>query len=346
MCILFWYQNDGTNNPIKINSDPGVETSSKAGTEGANQNTPQESDKLQVNDPKSLLDLDSGSEMSQELEGLTPTQKLLHNFKLIIASNRDEFYDRATKPLHFWNDAACDIVAGKDMKAGGTWLGVSRKYKCASVILNKYSPDPEERPVSRGSIVVNNLRNHEKFNNKLKRECSEQKYSPFFLLNFDFAADLKTTYFVCDEKGELKESKIEGSGFCSHSNSEMEQKWMKTEKGGEKFEELVTETLNKTSDKSKLHKVKELKNSLLKLLQDTQRYEDSNLMKNYEKFIKEENPGDDPSFLSAVCVKSRSPVIKYGTRTNTILIVDKSNEIFFIQTDYLTNKEEFYRFSV
>ena len=66
---------------------------------------------------------------------------------------------------------------------------------------------------------------------------------------------------------------------------------MKTQKGGEKFEEIVTATLNKTSEKSKLHKVKELKNDLLKLLQDTQRYEDSELMKNYEQFIKVENPG-------------------------------------------------------
>ena len=71
MCILFWYQNDGTNNPIKINSDPdatGGEGSSKMQPEDVptvNPDTSQDADKLQVNDPKSLLDLDSASEMSQ-----------------------------------------------------------------------------------------------------------------------------------------------------------------------------------------------------------------------------------------------------------------------------------------
>ena len=126
----------------------------------------------------------------------------------------------------------------------------------------------------------------------------------------------------------------------------MEQKWTKTVKGGEIFEEIVIQTLNKTADRNKLHVIKELKTELMKMLQDTHRYEDVHLMENYEKFFKEPVPGDDQSFLSAVCVKSRSPVIKYGTRTNTILIVDKSNDVYFIQTDYLTNKEEFYRFSV
>ena len=130
MCILFWYQNDGTNNPIKIISNPAAEaeTGEERASKGAETKEQTDADQndrnLQVEDPRSILDLDSTSEMVEENQDtLSPTEKLLNNFKLIIASNRDEFYDRATKPLHFWNDAACDIVAAKDMKAGGTWLG-------------------------------------------------------------------------------------------------------------------------------------------------------------------------------------------------------------------------------
>ena len=48
--------------------------------------------------------------------------KVLHKYKLIIAANRDEFMDREASPLHIWNDAN-DIVAGKDKKEGGTWMG-------------------------------------------------------------------------------------------------------------------------------------------------------------------------------------------------------------------------------
>ncbi|CAN0091106.1 unnamed protein product, partial [Laminaria digitata] len=59
-------------------------------------------------------------------------------YKLIVASNRDEFRDRASAPIHFWTDAGSDILAGRDLKAGGTWLGLTRSGKLA-VITNSPS---------------------------------------------------------------------------------------------------------------------------------------------------------------------------------------------------------------
>ena len=49
---------------------------------------------------------------------------------LVIAANRDEFYARPTLPLHLWADQA--ILAGKDLQAGGTWLGVSTSGRLGS----------------------------------------------------------------------------------------------------------------------------------------------------------------------------------------------------------------------
>jgi uncharacterized protein with NRDE domain len=40
------------------------------------------------------------------------------NYKIIIAANRDEFYDRPTMPAKFWDDHSL-ILAGKDLQAGG-----------------------------------------------------------------------------------------------------------------------------------------------------------------------------------------------------------------------------------
>ena len=50
---------------------------------------------------------------------------------LLLLSNRDEFYERPCTPLHWWNsDPAAtgpgSILAGRDLQAGGTWLGISR----------------------------------------------------------------------------------------------------------------------------------------------------------------------------------------------------------------------------
>jgi uncharacterized protein with NRDE domain len=46
-------------------------------------------------------------------------------YRLVVASNRDEFHDRPAAPLDWWSDAP-GILAGRDLRAGGTWLGVSR----------------------------------------------------------------------------------------------------------------------------------------------------------------------------------------------------------------------------
>ena len=47
------------------------------------------------------------------------------SYRLVLAGNRDEFHERPTAPLGWWADAP-GILAGRDLRAGGTWLGVSR----------------------------------------------------------------------------------------------------------------------------------------------------------------------------------------------------------------------------
>src|SRR5262249_28732879 len=47
------------------------------------------------------------------------------DYTLIVAANRDEFYDRPSTAAAFWADAPW-VVGGRDLKAGGTWLGIDR----------------------------------------------------------------------------------------------------------------------------------------------------------------------------------------------------------------------------
>jgi uncharacterized protein with NRDE domain len=70
---------------------------------------------------------------------------------LLLVANRDEFYARPALPLHWWD---CDrILAGKDLQAGGTWLGVSRNGRLAA--LTNYRDPAANRPdaPSRGELV-------------------------------------------------------------------------------------------------------------------------------------------------------------------------------------------------
>jgi uncharacterized protein with NRDE domain len=46
-------------------------------------------------------------------------------YRLLVAGNRDEFHDRSAAPLGWWTDMP-GVLAGRDLQAGGTWLGVSR----------------------------------------------------------------------------------------------------------------------------------------------------------------------------------------------------------------------------
>lgn len=58
--------------------------------------------------------------------------KVHPRFPLIMAANRDEFLDRPAEPAHFWTDAP-DILAGRDERAGGTWMGITRTGRFAAI---------------------------------------------------------------------------------------------------------------------------------------------------------------------------------------------------------------------
>lgn len=72
-------------------------------------------------------------------------------FPLIVAANRDEFHGRATEPALFWQDHP-QILAGRDLEAGGTWMGVSRNGRFAAVTNYRGGRDPNARE-SRGLLV-------------------------------------------------------------------------------------------------------------------------------------------------------------------------------------------------
>ena len=73
-------------------------------------------------------------------------------FPLIVAANRDEFHTRASDAAGFWQDQA-KILAGRDLEAGGTWFGVSRNGRFASVTNYRGGRDPNALE-SRGVLVT------------------------------------------------------------------------------------------------------------------------------------------------------------------------------------------------
>ena len=76
---------------------------------------------------------------------------------VIVAANRDEFYDRPTEPPQLIADRP-RVLAGRDVRAGGTWLGVN-EYGLLVAVTNRHTDQPEQPGLpSRGALCLEALK--------------------------------------------------------------------------------------------------------------------------------------------------------------------------------------------
>lgn len=107
-------------------------------------------------------------------------------WRLVLAGNRDEFHARPTAGLARW--AETPLIAGRDLEAGGTWLGVSTDGRCG-VVTNVRDPRLPQHGRSRGLLVTDWLRGEADAveHARCLREVATG-YRPFNLLTFDAQA--------------------------------------------------------------------------------------------------------------------------------------------------------------
>ncbi|MGV8960498.1 MAG: NRDE family protein [Stenotrophomonas sp.] len=80
-------------------------------------------------------------------------------WRLLMAGNRDEFHARPTAALHPWEAANGRVIAGRDLRSGGTWVGVSPEGR-AAVVTNFRDPVASASGPSRGQLVADYLAGH------------------------------------------------------------------------------------------------------------------------------------------------------------------------------------------
>ncbi|WP_394757548.1 NRDE family protein [Rhodoferax sp.] len=103
---------------------------------------------------------------------------------LLLIANRDEYYARPTAPLHWWDDA--DILAGRDLQARGTWLGVSRTGRMAALTNYRDPAAMRADAPSRGELVSAYLQAETSALDYLTVLAGRAgAYNPFNLLVFD-----------------------------------------------------------------------------------------------------------------------------------------------------------------
>lgn len=107
------------------------------------------------------------------------------DFPLVVAANRDEFFRRPTAPAGFWTDAP-DVVGGRDLEAGGTWMGASRRKRFAALTNFRDPESHRSMARSRGELVAAFLKGRDSatcFLEKLIPRAHE--YNGFNLLIMD-----------------------------------------------------------------------------------------------------------------------------------------------------------------
>jgi uncharacterized protein with NRDE domain len=108
-------------------------------------------------------------------------------FPLVIATNRDEFFDRAAARMGWWTPAegGPEILAGRDLQAGGTWLGLTASGRMALLTNVRRPIEPDPEAPSRGAIVPHWLRT-ELRPDQFWMQTSLSGYAPFNLIAADF----------------------------------------------------------------------------------------------------------------------------------------------------------------
>lgn len=142
-----------------------------------------------------------------------------HPQPLVLAANRDEFYERATLPLGEWQESP-GLYAGRDLLAGGTWLGVTDEGRFAA-LTNIRDPRQPRGGNSRGELTTAFLQGNldaEAFLAELAPRVDD--YSGFNLL----LGDRRALYFFNSEQGEIRRLM---PGLYGLSNADLDTPWPK-----------------------------------------------------------------------------------------------------------------------
>ena len=227
------------------------------------------------------------------------------HYKLILASNRDEFYERPTKQLCKWGKNE-KILAGQDMMNKGTWLGVGADWKISAITNYRDLSNVKENAPSRGPLVSNFLENTDlplKYLKKISK--SAFIYNGYNLI----VGDKNGMYYFSNIENKIE--KIE-PGVHGLSNRFLNTPWPKVENGKKEFEQIIGEDKEIPTDE------------IFKLLSSINQPPDNELP-NTGVGIEWER------ILAPIFIKTEA----YGTRASSIITVDKNDQITFIEKTYL-----------
>lgn len=229
-------------------------------------------------------------------------------YPLILAGNRDEFYGREAQQAHFW-DTDPAMLAGKDLRAGGTWLGVSKKGEFGAITNYRDLNDPRAGERSRGEIIPKFLTTVKAPDQKIRQLRKQNHHYAGF--NF-LAGDVDQLFYLNNINGNIQSVT---PGIHGISNAFLDTLWPKVETARSEFQKAISSS---TIDKEKI----------FNFLNDSKSYPEDSL---------------PDTGLSPEKEKAVSPIFieteGYGTRCSTLLTIDNDGRIHFTEKTYDAQRE-------
>ena len=222
----------------------------------------------------------------------------LGDYKFVLTSNRDEFYERKTKNMFWWNNVD-GLLAGQDLEQGGTWLGITKSGRFAAVtnVREFYQIDTKENFLSRGDLVKNFL-NSSLSPKEYVQKVEANKYMGFNLV----VSDLKHFSIISSQ-------------------------------GIESFNQELVVVGNRALN-TETKKLKSAKEDLKSILNQTFTHQDLiELMqkpkKNYEFNFEQINQNHGSEFDSRFITSDI-----YGTRSTTVITIDRKDTVKVTEVIY------------
>jgi len=226
-------------------------------------------------------------------------------YKLIVAANRDEFYERKTAPADYWHDAPF-ILGGRDLEAQGTWLAMTRSGKIS--LLTNYRDPKNINPAapSRGKLVSDFLLDDTSARDYFRQlEPRAKTYNGFNLV----AGTLDELWYFSNYQQGIHRISNELHGLSNHL---LDTSWPKVLRGKEKLKPVLNQKVIKPE-------------VLFDFLYDDQRAADEQLPETGIGLERERA-------LSSMFIKTSN----YGSRCSTVVLVDYENNVQFTERVYDT----------
>ncbi len=233
------------------------------------------------------------------------------NYPFVLIANRDEFYQRPTEKAGFWDDRP-EILGGRDLKAKGTWLGVTKTGKIAA-LTNYREPGEVPKAQSRGDLPTQYLSTNQHAEHYMKSVREKRDaYNGFNLI----AGTFDELYYYSNRQEQIKRIQ---KGIHAVSNHLLNTRWPKVD-------HIKSELTQYLSDHRELDT-----DELFQLLSFSEQAPDSKLPHTGV-------PIEWERMLSPIYISSDT----YGTRAQTVVTMTKKGLVTFAErTDKKDNIEVF-----